>query len=227
MSRALAVTRMHLVDGLTLFALPTGILASAFAINLAIWTVVAEDGRQTGGIASIYCFVAAAAALAVVRGLPFSMGLGSSRKAFSLGTLITGAILGLVFGTLCLVLQVIEHASDGWGLHGHFFWFSWFGTDWALDWLLFVVSLIAVFALGALLGALVGRFQMMTVIVGGPATILVGGGLAVLITWKHWWDDIFGWFGDLTPATATLWCAVLAVACVAGSWAVLRRYRVG
>ena len=64
-------------------------------------------------------------------------------------------------------------------------------------------------------------------IVGGPITILVGGGLYVLLTWKHWWGDVFGWFGDLTPTTATLWCAVLAIACAAGSWAVLRRYRVG
>ncbi len=227
MNRALAVTRMHMIDRLTLFALPIGILASAFAINLAIWFVVAEDGRKTGGLASIYCFVAAAAALAVVRGLPFAMGLGSSRRAFTAGTFVTGGILGVVFGTLCFVLQLIERGSDGWGLHGHFFWFSWFGTSWALDWLLFVVSLMTAFAVGALLGAVVARFQMLTVIVGGPLTILVGGGVAVLLTWKHWWGDAFGWFGDLTPATTTLWCAVLALASAAVSRVVLRRYRVG
>ena len=227
MNRALAVTRMHMVDHLTLFALPVGILASAFLINLGVWTVVAEDGRQTGGIASIYCFLVVVGALAVVRGLPFAMGLGSSRRAFTAGTMVTGLVLGILFGTLCLAMQVIEHASHGWGLEGHFFWFSWFGTNWALTWLLFMVSLIASFALGGLAGSVVGRFQMWTVIIGGPALILVGGGLAILVTWRHWWDDIFGWFGDMTPATTTLWCAVLALACAALSWVVLRRYRVG
>jgi len=226
MKRALAVTRMHLIDHMTLWALPTGILFSALAINLAVWTVIDRGDRHTGGIASIYCFVAVVAALAVVRGLPFAMSLGSSRRAFTNGTVITGAVIGAAFGTLCFALQLIEHASDGWGMGGNFFWFTWFGTSWALSWLLFVVSLIAAFAVGGFFGSVVGRFQMWTVIIGAPAFILVGGGLAVLVTWQGWWHDIWGWFADLTPATTTLWCAVLALACTAGSWAVLRRYRV-
>ena len=227
MNRALAVTRMHLIDHVTLWALPTGILFSALAINVAVWSVVARDGRHTGGMASIYVFLLVVGALAVVRGLPFAMSLGSSRRAFTEGTLITGGVLGVAFGTLCVALQLIEHATDGWGLHGNFFWFSWFGTSWALNWLLFVISLVAAFMIGGLAGSVVGRFQMWTVIVGGPLFILVGGGLVVLVSWQRWWGDIWGWFADLTPATTTLWCAVLALACAAGSWAVLRRYRVG
>lgn len=226
MKRALAVTRMHLIDRVTLWVIPATILASAFAINLAIWGVLDDDDRSSGGIASIYFFLAAVAVLAVVRGLPFAMGLGSSRKAFTAGTLMTGCILGLGFGTLCLVLQLIEYASDGWGLDGNLFWFAWFGTDWALNWLLFVVTLIAAFALGGLIGSVIGRFQMWTVIVGGPALVLLGGGVAVLLTWQHWWGDMWGWFGDLTPASTTLWSAVFAIACAVGSWTVLRRYRV-
>ncbi len=73
MNRAVAVARMHLVDRMTLFVMPLGILAAAFVANLLIWLAVPEDSRTTGALMSIYCFVLAAAVLAVLKGLPFAL----------------------------------------------------------------------------------------------------------------------------------------------------------
>ena len=105
--RAIAVMRMHLTDQVTLLLMPLGVLASAFALNIVIWRFVPPDGRQTGGAVSIYSFVAAAALYAVVRGLPFALGMGSSRRAFTYGTLLTGGtgyLVGTVLGVIVLGL---------------------------------------------------------------------------------------------------------------------------
>ena len=86
LNRALAVAHMHLVDRVTLFVMPFAICGSAFVINIVLWTFVPVDGRNTGAASSLHFFVLAAAILAVLRGLPFALGMGASRRAFVLGT---------------------------------------------------------------------------------------------------------------------------------------------
>jgi hypothetical protein len=226
MNRAVAVMRMHLVDRVTLFVMPLTILAAAFAINLALWQVVPADGRSTGGGASVYFFVLVAAMLAVVRGLPFALGMGSSRRAFTIGTGLVGLVIAVAFGTLYLVLQAVEQVSDGWGMRGRFFDFPWFdGSSWAIRWLLFVVSFATTFLLGAWVSATWARWGTLALVVGAPLLILLGGGGAVLVSWQRWWGDVWSWFGDLTPLTLTGWATLLAVVLGAATWATLRRVR--
>ena len=226
LNRSVAVMRMHLVDRATLFVLPLGIVAASFATNIVIWSLVPTDGRSTGGAASLYVFVAIAAMFAVARGLPFALGMGSSRRAFALGTGLTGLVIAAVMGTIYLVLRTLERATDGWWLQGSFFDFPWFDqAPWPVVWLLFVVSIAATFALGAWLSGIYARWGTPGLVVAGPLAVLVGGGLAALVTWRGWWGDVGTWFADQTPLAAIGWCAVLALALTAATWSTLRRVR--
>lgn len=226
LNRALAVMRMHLVDRVTLFVLPLAIVAASFLINIVIWSFVPEDGRSTGGAASLYVFVGIAAMFAVTRGLPFALGMGASRRAFALGTGMTGLVIAAVMGTIYLVLRTLERASDGWWMKGRFFDFPWFHqSSWAVVWLLFVVSIAATFALGALISGVYARWGTAGLVVGSPLTVLLAGGVAVLVTWRGWWGDLGAWFAGQTPLTTIGWCALLAMALTAATWGTLRRVR--
>lgn len=224
MNHAVAVMKMHLVDRLTLIALPLGILLSSFLINLVIWLPLSPDGRRTGGAASVFVFVLAAAVFAVVRGLPFALGMGASRRAFALGTTMTGAVLSLGFGTLYLVLGEVERASGGWGLGGAFFDFAWLErSSWPARWLLLVVAFLVAWLVGTALAALWPRWGMYALVVGGPLVVVLAGGAVALLTWQHWWDPVGAWLGGLTPLTSSGWLVLLGAASAAATWASLRR----
>jgi hypothetical protein len=227
MNRATAVMKMHLVDRLTLVVLPLGILAASFVINLVIWLPLPQDGRQTGGAVSIFVFVLAAAMFAVVRGLPFALGMGASRRSFAIGTALTGGVLAVGFGTLYVLLGGLESLTNGWGLHGTFFDFSWFHRSvWPARWAMLVVSFLASWLLGTALAALWPRWGMVALVLGGPAVIVVGGGGFALITWQKWWDSVGSWFSGLTPVTSTGWLVLASAALATMTWASLRRVSV-
>jgi hypothetical protein len=216
--------KMHLTDRLTLVVLPLGILAAAFAINVLVWLPLPEDSRRTGGAGSVFVFVLAAAMFAVVRGLPFALGMGSTRRSFAIGTAMTGGVLALGFGTLYLLLAGVEDLTDGWGLHGTFFDFAWFGRSiWPDRWTMLVLSFLASWLLGTAIAALWPRWGMVALVIGGPVVILLGGGAAALITWRQWWDSVGSWFSGLTPLTATGWLLLLSLALAAATWGSLRR----
>ena len=224
--RAVAVARMHFADRITLLLLPASILASIFAINVIIWQFVPEDGRNSGGAASVYCFVLVVAALAVTRALPFALGMGASRRAFLIGTLLTGALLSAGWTTLLFCLQRLEKGTDGWGLHGTFFWFHWFAqSSWLGSVLFGLTTLAASFVLGALLGACWVRWNRLFLIIGAPALILLGGALAILLTAQEWWHHVGHWLSIQTPMTTAGWCALVTVVATALLHPVLRRVR--
>jgi hypothetical protein len=223
-ARARAVAHMHLVDRLTLFVLPLGICATAFAVNLVIWQFVPVDGRSTGGASSLQFFVLAAAILAVVRGLPFALGMGASRRAFVVGTGMTGLVLAVFMGTVWAILRRIEEVSGGWWLHGHFFDFPWMHqSSWGVVWLMLVLSISACFTLGTAVASIWSRFGTLGLLVGGPVAVVVLGGLSGLVSIQHWWGHVWSWFGDLTPLSASGCLAVAVVVLTASSWGTLRR----
>jgi hypothetical protein len=224
--RTVAVARMHLVDLRTLGVIPWSIMASIFAINVIIWQFVPASGRQTGGAASIYVFLLAVAILSTTRSLPFALGMGASRRTFLLGTGLAGLTLSVAFGALLFVLQIAEHASGGWWQQGEFFWFPWFARSaHVADLLVLILSLGASFALGTLIAACWVRWGALTLAVGMPALILVGGALIVLITWRHGWDEVGRWLAGQTPLSTAGWCALAVVVLAGLSHLVLRRVR--
>lgn len=224
MSRALAVTRMHFVDRRTLFGAPAGILATIVAINAVVWMFVARGGRETGGAVSVYCFVLAIALLSVVRGLPFVLGMGVSRRAFALGTLWAAGLLALVFGAAMTALSMIERATDGWGAGGHLFYFSWMDSSGPLGWwLVLTMPFVTVFAMGSAAGSIYLRWRMPGMFVTALATILLGGGVAILVTSQHAWGSLADWIVGRTPFEVVGLALAAVVVFGAVAWEALRK----
>lgn len=227
MNHITAVVRMHLTDRLGIFGLPPAILAASFVVNLAIFAAEPEDSRTTGGVAAIFVVLIIAAVLATARGMSFALSMGASRRSFALGTGMTGAILAATFGVLLLILNRLESATGGWGLHGHFFTFGWLARhNLAAGWLLTTLLLLSMFLLGAFASTIWLRWRQLGMLVSGVALFLVFGGLAALVTWQHGWTSIGQWFAALTPLTAAGWTALLCVPLASASYLTLRRVAV-
>ena len=227
MSRALAVTRMHLTDRLTMFGLPTAILAASFLINVLIFAVEPVGSRSSGGVAAIFVVLLIASVMLTARAMSFALSMGASRRAFAVGTGAVGGVLALTFGALLLILNRIESASDGWWLHGHFFGFSWLNRhNLAADWVLATVLLLAMFLLGALVATIWLRWKQLGLLVASVTLVLVLGGLAVLITWQRDWHAVGHWFIGLSPLGASGWLALLCAALAGTAYLCLRRVEV-
>src|SRR5262249_40554672 len=152
MKTLLNVARYHLVDRLTYVALPWGVMAFSFLVNLVIVLLVPSShvhGYHTGGLATIYVFLLIAGALSMARSLPFGLMRGIGRRTYYAGTALLIAMLGIGYGLALAVLQVIERASGGWGAQIHFFRVPWLlDGPWYQTWATSFVLLVAFWLYG-------------------------------------------------------------------------------
>lgn len=224
MNRILAVTRMHLTDRITLFGVIPAILSASFLINMLIFTTEPVHARTTGGVAALFIWMLIVAAMSTARGMGFALSMGASRRAFALGTGLTGALLAVGYGVLLLILNRVEAATGGWWLHGHFFTFGWLTRhSFAATWLLATLLLLAMFLLGGLMSTVWLRWRQIGALVGGVACFLVFGGLILLVNWQHEWAAVARWFAALTPLAAAGWTALTCAVLIAASYPMLRR----
>lgn len=224
MNRALTVTRMQLTDKLPIFAIPTAVLSAAMLITLGVFALVPADGRTSGSPTSIYVVVLISGVGLVSQSMHLALGLGASRKAFTLGSGLTGVVQALIFGTLLLVLNRLEVLTEGWGLGGNLFAWPWLaGHNLAASWLLFTAGFLAMFLLGGWASTIWIRWHNIGLLVGVVAAILVLGGLAVLTTWQGAWGEVGSWFAGLTPLTAAGWTALLCLVLAVAGHLTLRR----
>src|SRR5262245_42550985 len=121
------VARYHLADRVTYLALPWGIMTFSFLVNVAIAATAPrpEGGQYTGGLATIYLFLLVCGAYSMTRSLPFGLMLGVSRRSYYLGTALLVLAVGVAYGSVLTVLQIVERATGGWGLSLHFFRIPW------------------------------------------------------------------------------------------------------
>ena len=118
MTTLVNVARYHLVDRLTYVALPWGIMAFSFLVNLVIAAALpGPQGNYTGGLVTIYAFLLVCGALSMTRSLPFGLMLGVSRRTYYLGTALLIVALGVVYGLGLTVLQAVSARPAGgvWG----------------------------------------------------------------------------------------------------------------
>jgi hypothetical protein len=230
MNRVLAAARMQLVHPALSVGIPVAIVASSFAINLAIWglgdvAAQAPGDGSTGGLASLYITVAVVFVQAVTQMFPFAMGLSLSRRHFYLGTALSAAIQSAGYGLALTVLAAIEDATGGWGVRLHF----WapasvdVGNP-ALQFVVYTVPMLACAFVGIGIGVVFKRWGAPGLYALGLLTLLLGGAVAVYATWQKTWGDIWSWFGDLSTATAAIALpAAIAVAVGALAYLGLRR----
>ncbi|MGY1841695.1 MULTISPECIES: hypothetical protein [unclassified Modestobacter] len=230
MNRVLAAARMHLAHPLVIFGVPWLVVGIAFAINLAIWGVgdVAAQtpgGGTTGGLASLYITVLVVFIQAVTQMFPFAMGVSLSRRTFYLGTTLVAAGQALGYGVALTALNSVERATDGWWM-GLRFW----GPG-AIDVgnpvpqvVVYALPMLACAFLGMAVGVVHKRWGANGLWTLAIATLVLLGGITVLLTGLDAWGDVGRWLVAQSVYAYTLLLPALAAVALAGlSWTGLRR----
>src|SRR5262249_56269055 len=198
------VARYHLVDRITYVALPWGILAFSFLVNLAIDAMapIPPSGMYTGGLITIYVFLMICGVLSMTRELPFGLMLGVSRRGYYLGTGLLVLALGVVYGLALTVLQAIERASGGWGSSLHYFRVPWImDGPWYQTWVTSFVLLVLFFLYGMWYGLVYRRWSLVGLVAFIAAQVLVALAVVVVVTLTHNWTA-FGHFFTTLQAPA-------------------------
>jgi hypothetical protein len=208
------------------------------------------SGTYTAIVGAFYMVMLMTGISAVVRAFPFAVGFSARRKDFVLGTLATGVAASAAWAILLGLLSLFEaNVIKDWGVGLHFFYLPVFSdssplrricwshdTDCALSdpnylhgglslgqfWVYFVL-LLFMFLLGLLLGSIYQRFgRIGEYILAGIAFLLLSGFLLLGSYW-NWWGVIFGWLGQQSAATLSLWLLPLIALFAIVSYALLRK----
>ena len=219
------VARYHLVDRLTYWALPWGILALSFLINLAISAQLpSPQGDYTGGLFTIYAYLLVGGALTMTRSLPFGLMLGASRRGYYLGTALLIVALGVVWGLALTVLQAAERGTGGWGTGLHFFRVPWImDGPWYVTWLTSFVLLVLFFWYGMWYGLVYRRWNVIGLVAFIAAQMLVVLAVIVAVSATDNWAAVGHFFTTLTAPALTGVLAAVAVALGLGGLTTIRR----
>ena len=220
------VARYHLVDRITYLALPWGILAFSFLINLAIAAMAPTQpgGMYTGGLVTIYVFLLVCGVLSMTRELPFGLMLGVSRRGYYLGTALLVLALGVVYGLALTVLQALERASGGWGFSLHYFCVPWImDGPWYQTWIISFVLLVLFFLYGMWYGLVNRRWGIVGLTTFVVAQMLVALAVVAAVTLTHHWTAFGHFFTTVQAPALTGVLAALTVALGLGGFSTLRR----
>jgi hypothetical protein len=221
------VARYHLIRPVPYVALPWGILAFTFVVNLIIFAVIpasASHARYTGALASIYIFSCIIGATVISRSLPFGLALGVTRRSYYSGTAILAVTQAAVYGLALALLNVIEKVTGGWGVNMYFFRVPYIlAGRWYLTWLTSMVGLALLFVYGMWIGLVYRRWNLigLAVFIAAQTTVLLVA--ALIATWAHAWPGTGRFFTSLTAAGLTGMLALLAAALLAGGYVTIRR----
>ena len=212
MTTLVNVARYHLVDRLSYVAMPWGIMAFSFLVNVAI-AALAPGPHYTGGVLTIYVFLLICGVLSMTRMLPLGLMLGVSRRGYYLGTALLVAVLGIGYGLGLTMLQALERATGGWGLKLHFFRVPWIlDGPWYQTWLTSAVVLMLFFLYGMWYGLVFRRWSLPGLIAFIAAQVLVALAVVAAVTLSHSWSGVGSFFVTLTaPALVGVLAVVVAV----------------
>ncbi|SFT32494.1 hypothetical protein SAMN05660657_00003 [Geodermatophilus amargosae] len=229
MNRVLAAARLHTMNPLLTIGIPWGIALLSFAINLPIWALTgASDqpgGGITGGVVSLYITVLVVFVQSATQLLPFAMGMSLSRRTFYLGTALAALALSLLYGVVLSALTAVENATGGWGVRLNFWAPGSFDVgNAALQVVVSGAPMLAAAFVGVAIGVVMKRWGPTGLWSLVVASIVVLGGLAILVSWRRAWGDVGTWLVDQSMLTlAVAIPLVLALATAGLSYAGLRR----
>jgi hypothetical protein len=229
MSTLVKVARYHLVNRIGFVILPLGILAFVFLICLIIFSAftIPASGGHVGGLASIFVIFFVLGVQSVAQSLPFGLSLGVSRRTYYLGTVLLVTGLATAYGLLITLLQEVERATGGWGVHMHLFRVTYLlNGPWYLTWLTAFVGLVLLFVYGMWFGLVWRRWNLLGLVafLATQITVLLLGALAV--TWTHVWNGVGHFFTVLSSSGLTGLLAALAAVLMLGGLASMRRVTV-
>ncbi|MFW3169743.1 hypothetical protein [Geodermatophilus sp. CPCC 206100] len=229
MNRVLSAARLHVVHPLVVFGVPWMVGSISFVINWAIWALADvpehDPNNFTGGVTALYITVCVVFVQALTQMLPFAMGVSLSRRTYWLGTALVGVLSALGYGVALAVLNEIGKATGGWGVNLNF----WVPTplladNFALQVLYSGGPMLALIFVGIAIGVVQKRWGTDALWALLLATVVVLGGLAVLITGLDAWGAVWAWLtarSGLTLAFAIP--AAIAAVVAAASYGGIRR----
>ena len=122
------------------------------------------------------------------------------------------------------VFQIIEQATNGWGVQMSFFRIAFVLIGpWYLTWLSTFVGLTLLFVYGMWYGIVYRRWGALGTIAFIAAQVTVALAAVVAISLAHGWTGVGHFFTSLTAAGLTGLLAALALALLAGGHATIRR----
>ena len=226
MNTLVNVGRYHLVDRFTWLALPWGIMAFSFLVNIGVALSVPASPRgiYTGGLVSLYIFMLICGSLSMTRSLPFGLMMGISRRTYYAGTALLVLTLGVVYGLGLTLLQLIERATNGWGLNLHYFRIPWIlNGPWYETWLTSFVLLVAFVLYGMWYGLVFRRWSLPGLVAFIAAQILVALLAVIAVSATDSWSGVGHFFTTVTALAVTGALAVVALAMGFGGLTTLRR----
>jgi hypothetical protein len=220
------VARYHLVDRFTFTVVPWIVLTFDFLITIAVTDAIGpvkHPQAQSGAVFAIYVFFLIIGAISVFRSLPFGLAVGVSRRAYYAGTTLLALALAAIDGLALAMLQVIERATNGWGVTLHFFRMPYLlNGPWYLTWLTSFVLLALAFVYGMWFGLVYRRWNLIGLLAFAAAQIIVLAGGAALTTVTHAWSTVGHFFTTLSVVGLTGLLAALAGVLLAGGYTTIR-----
>ncbi|MCU1514074.1 MAG: hypothetical protein JWO10_1164, partial [Microbacteriaceae bacterium] len=220
--RAIApVVKLMFVNTRATIATPLLVLLFIFAVNLAIWAILAaslsgkdkvdaQGGLQYSG-ASLYVFVymMITAILALNLTFPFALGYGVTRRNFYLGASLSFAMLAVGYGVLLTVLGYLEQATHGWGFGGRMFTAVYYSDGpWYERLFVFTVGLLFFFAVGLAYGTAYARWRATGVLVFSGLLVVVALGAVAILTATASWPSFGASIASAGPTGVAEWLLV-------------------
>jgi hypothetical protein len=231
MSTLVKVARYHLqVERVGIFYITWGVLAFDFLVNLAIAAQITPGSGKpmyTGALASIYIIMTTIGTMTIIRTLPLGLVLGMSRRSYYAGTALLAVVIAVVYGLGLTLLQLLERATDGWGLRLYFFRVTYIlSGPWYLTWLTSLVGLALLFVYGMWYGIVARRWNVIGVLAFIAIQVLVLAAAAIAVSRAGAWRSVGHFFTTLSAAGLTGLLAGLTLVMLAGGYTTIRRITV-
>lgn len=209
------VITLQFANPTRLVTVPLAILLAVVVVTSAVTVVLRQHGAagaldSNGSVIwSLLGFIVAVGVQAVAVAFPLALALGSTRRTFTAGVLLTAALEAALLTASALVLLGLELLTGGWFVGARVLGDATLGGGNALVLVavMFLATLSAVVA-GALFGAAWVRFGALGPLVLGVA-LAAAGVLALLLLAPS--------FAALSSAFEPWWLAVAALVVVAAS----------
>jgi len=138
--------------------------------------------------------------------------------------MLLAAALAIVYGLGLTLLEVIEQASDGWGLRMHFFRVPYLlAGPWYLIWLTSSVGLALLFVYGMWYGIVHRRWNVIGTLTFTAAQVVVLLVAALAVSKAGAWGSVGHFFTTLSASGLTGLLAALTLVMAAGGYVTIRR----
>ncbi|MCW4386631.1 ABC transporter permease [Salinibacterium sp. SYSU T00001] len=234
--RIVNVARLHLTNRFSLLVLPWIILGIIFAANLVIWWLIrtvagdaamqdAGEGMQFSGASSfIFVYMMVVAVQAMNATFPFALGYGVTRRDFYLGSGLVFIVLSALYALGLTVLNVVERATNGWGLGGRMFDVVYFSTENAVtQFVQFFLVLLFFFFVGAATASVYVRWKSIGMIFFFAALSFIVLAAIAVITLSESWGNVGQWFVTNGPLGVALWLLVPTLLSAIAGFFLLRK----